>query len=141
MTVDQFIAKWEGCAGHERANYASFLGDFARILGVDTPGPGGTRSLSAYQFDGPVTGGSEGGNTGFIDLYKSGCFILEAKQSKACEVPALPGLDAASADAGGRYDTLMRSAFRQARRYAVNLPSDHPWSPFIIVLDVGQRYR
>jgi len=51
VTVEEFIAKWENCSGHERANYASFLSDFAHLLGVDTPGPGGTSSLSVYQFE------------------------------------------------------------------------------------------
>ncbi|HEX8572213.1 MAG TPA: DNA methyltransferase [Allosphingosinicella sp.] len=142
MTVDDFITKWENCSGHERSNYAAFLSDFAHVMGVPTPGPGGTQSLGDYQFDGPVAGGSEGGNTGFIDLYKRGHFILEAKQSKFCEIPSLPGLDAPSApEQGSRYDELMRRAFRQARRYAVNLPSDHPWPPFILVLDVGRAFE
>ncbi|HLL29461.1 MAG TPA: DNA methyltransferase [Allosphingosinicella sp.] len=142
MTVDEFITKWENCSGHERSNYAAFLSDFAHVMGVPTPGPGGTQSLGDYQFDGPVAGGSEGGNTGFIDLYKRGHFILEAKQSNICEIPSLPGLGApATPERGARYDELMRRAFRQARRYAVNLPSDHPWPPFIIVCDVGRSFE
>ncbi|HEY0112053.1 MAG TPA: DNA methyltransferase [Allosphingosinicella sp.] len=142
MTVDEFINKWENCSGHERSNYAAFLSDFAHVMDVPTPGPGGTQALGDYQFDGPVAGGSEGGNTGFIDLYKRGHFILEAKQSKVCEIPSLPGLNApAAAERGSRYDELMRRAFRQARRYAVNLPSDHPWPPFIIVCDVGRSFE
>lgn len=140
MTVDEFIRKWENCSGHERANYAAFLSDLAHVLNVPTPGPGGTQSLGDYQFDGPVAGGAEGGGTGFIDLYKHGCFILEAKQSKVCELPSLP-LEAPPAEGGTRYDELMRRAFRQARRYAVNLPADHPWPPFIIVLDVGRAFE
>jgi hypothetical protein len=140
--LDEFIEKWENCSGHERSNYAAFLSDFAHVMDVPTPGPGGTQSLGDYQFDGPVAGGSEGGNTGFIDLYKRGHFILEAKQSKVCEIPSLPGLDASPApEQGSRYDELMRRAFRQARRYAVNLPSDHPWPPFIVVLDVGRAFE
>lgn len=142
MTVEDFIEKWENCSGHERSNYAAFLSDFAHVMGVPTPGPGGTQSLGDYQFDGPVAGGSEGGNTGFIDLYKRGHFILEAKQSKVCEIPSLPGLDTHPApEQGSRYDELMRRAFRQARRYAVNLPGDHPWPPFILVLDVGRAFE
>jgi type I restriction-modification system DNA methylase subunit len=140
VTVEEFIAKWEKCSGHERANYAAFLSDFAHVLGVPTPGPGGTQKLGDYQFDGPVPGGAEGGGTGFIDLYKRGCFILEAKQSRVCEVPSLPGLDAPAAEGGGRYDELMRRAFRQARRYAQSLP-EPPWPPSIITLDVGRAFE
>lgn len=142
MTVDEFIRKWEACSGHERANYAAFLSDFANVLDVPTPGPAEGAGLGSYQFDGPVSGGAEGGGTGFVDLYKRGHFILEAKQSNVCEVPTLPGLDAPAAAAQGqRYDELMRRAFRQARRYAVNLPADHPWPPFIIVCDVGRTFE
>ena len=82
MTVNEFIAKWENCSGSERANYAVFLTEFTQLLGVEAPGPS-----DAYRIDAPVQGGAERGGTGFIDLYKRGHFILEAKQSKICEVP------------------------------------------------------
>jgi hypothetical protein len=141
MTIDEFLAKWENCPGHERSNYAAFLSDFATVLELPTPGPGKTQALGDYQFDGPVAGGSEGGNTGFVDLYKRGAFILEAKQSKVCEMPSLPIDAPAAPEQGKRYDELMRRAFRQARRYAVNLPSDHPWPPFIIISDVGRSFE
>jgi hypothetical protein len=140
VTVEEFIAKWENCPGHERANYAAFLGDLAHVLGVPTPGPGGTQTLGDYQFDAPVRGGAEGGGTGFIDLYKRGCFILEAKQSRVCDVPVLPGPDEPGTESSGRYDELMRRAFRQARRYAQSLP-EPPWPPFIIALDVGRAFE
>ena len=74
VTVEEFIAKWENCPGHERANYAVFLTELTSILGVDAPGPN-----DAYRIDAPVPGGAEAGGTGFIDLYKHGCFILEVK--------------------------------------------------------------
>jgi hypothetical protein len=93
--------------------------------------------------DAPAPGGAEAGGTGFIDLYKCGCFVLEAKQSKdkVCELPTLPGIDAVSiAQSGAKYDDLMRRAFRQARRYAQSL-AQPPWPPFIIVLDVGRAFE
>ena len=137
VTVDQFIAKWENCSGSERANYAVFLTELAGVLGVEAPGPN-----DDYRIDAPVPGGAEAGGTGFIDLYKRGCFILEAKQSKQiCELPALPGLeDVSAAPSGAKYDELMRRAFRQARRYAQSL-TQPPWPPFIIVLDVGRAFE
>lgn len=76
MTVEEFIEKWENCSGSERANYAVFLTELTRVLGVDSPGPS-----DDCRIDAPVPGGAEAGGTGFIDLYKRGCFILEAKQS------------------------------------------------------------
>ncbi len=96
MTVEEFIEKWENCSGSERANYAVFLTEFAGLLGVAAPGP-----TDDYRIDAPVPGGAEAGGTGFIDLYKRGCFILEAKQSKVCEVPPLPGLELADPEPGG----------------------------------------
>ncbi|MBA3667201.1 MAG: class I SAM-dependent DNA methyltransferase, partial [Sphingomonas sp.] len=135
MTVEEFIAKWENCSGSERANYAVFLTEFAGVLGVEAPGPS-----DDYRIDAPVSGGAEKGGTGFIDLYKRGHFILEAKQSKVCELPSLPGFGGPATETGGRYDELMRRAFRQGRRYAQSLP-DPPWPPFIIVLDVGRAFE
>jgi hypothetical protein len=136
VTADEFIQKWENCSGSERANYAVFLTELANLLGVEAPGP-----KDNYRIDAPVPGGAEAGGTGFIDLYKRGHFILEAKQSKICELPSLPGLeDAPVVDVGGRYDELMRRAFRQARRYAQSLP-EPPWPPFIITLDVGRAFE
>lgn len=136
MTVDEFIAKWENCPGSERSNYGVFLTELAGVLGVDAPGPS-----DEYRIDAPVPGGAQGGGTGFIDLYKRGHFILEAKQSNVCELPTLPGLEDQSQPAkSGRYDELMRRAFRQARRYAQSLP-EPPWPPFIITLDVGRAFE
>jgi hypothetical protein len=137
VTVDEFIAKWENCPGHERANYAVFLTELTNVLGIDGPGPN-----DDYRIDAPVPGGAEAGGTGFIDLYKRGCFILEAKQSKlVCDLPLLPDLeDVSVAQSGAKYDDLMRRAFRQARRYAQSL-TQPPWPPFIIVLDVGRAFE
>jgi hypothetical protein len=136
VTVDEFIAKWENCSGSERANYAVFLTELSNILGVEAPGPS-----DDYRIDAPVPGGAEAGGTGFVDLYKRGFFILEAKQSKVCELPTLPGLEETStAQSGAKYDDLMRRAFRQARRYAQSL-AQPPWPPFIIVLDVGRAFE
>ncbi len=97
VTVDEFIEKWENCSGSERANYAVFLTELAGILGVEAPGP-----TNDYRIDAPVPSGAEGGGTGFIDLYKRAHFILEAKQSKVCELPSLPGFEQAPTQAGGR---------------------------------------
>jgi hypothetical protein len=137
VTVENFITKWENCSGSERANYAVFLTELANVLGVEAPGP-----TDDYRIDAPVRGGAEAGGTGFIDLYKRGCFILEAKQSKqVCELPTLPGLeDVSTAQSGAKYDDLMRRAFRQARRYAQSL-TQPPWPPFIMVLDVGRAFE
>ncbi|MBZ9996124.1 class I SAM-dependent DNA methyltransferase [Mesorhizobium sp. BH1-1-4] len=84
---------------------------------------------------------------GRIDLYKRGCFILEAKQSRLRGgKKAVPegqadlfaetesGLDTAASG----LDHVMVRARRQAERYAASLPADHPYPPFIIACDVGR---
>jgi hypothetical protein len=148
MEVGAFIDKWLGIkGGAERANYGQFINDFCQALSIPVPGVAEQGALSDYQFDGPIPGGALAGGTGFADLYKRGAFILEAKQSKLSEAdrkqPEL--FDASEAapvsPSGARYDRLMRDALAQAKRYAVNLPGDHPWPPFLIVCDVGRAFE
>lgn len=84
---------------------------------------------------------------GRIDLYKRGCFILEAKQSRlrGCKksvpegqadlfAPSIPE----RIDSAQGLDHVMVQARRQAERYAASLPPDHPYPPFIIACDVGR---
>lgn len=148
MEVEVFIGKWLGVkGGAERANYAQFINDFCRALKLTEPGVADGGVLGSYQFEGPVPGGGLGGSTGAIDLYKQGCFILEAKQSKLPDAGrSRPELfdapdSAPASPSGARYDKLMRDALAQAKRYAVNLPADHPWPPFLIVCDVGRAFE
>ncbi|WP_252257614.1 class I SAM-dependent DNA methyltransferase [Erythrobacter aurantius] len=148
MTVNDFIAKWAGVTGGaERANLGQFINDMCQALGLPLPGVAEGGVLSDYQFEGPVQGGGAGGNTGAIDLYKKGCFVLEGKQSKLSEADKAQAqlFDIAEtapvAPSGARYDKLMRDALAQAKRYAVNLPADHPWPPFLIVCDVGRAFE
>ena len=83
MTVNDFIAKWAGVTGGaERANLPQFINDMCQALDLPLPGVAEGGMLSDYQFEGPVQGGGAGGNTGAIDLYKKGCFVLEGKQSR-----------------------------------------------------------
>lgn len=148
MDIGDFIIKWRGVTGgQERANYGQFINDFCQALGLPLPQPAAAGVLGDYQFEGPVPGGGAGGNTGAIDLYKKGHFILEAKQSKLSEAQKLQSElfdtpeDAPASPSGARYDRLMRDALAQAKRYAVNLPSNHPWPPFLIVCDVGRAFE
>jgi hypothetical protein len=133
--------------GAERANYQLFLGQLARALGVPEPDAASGGTLGDYQFEGPVLGGARGGGTGFIDLYKRNCFILEAKQSKLppaqqAELSLFdPDVAAPATPAGARYDKLMRDARRQAEQYAHSLPGSHAPVPFLIVCDVGRAFE
>jgi hypothetical protein len=78
--VDAFVERWtarEG--GAERANYALFLVKLCDLIGVGRPDPAGPETeRNQYVFDGSTSPGR-------IDLYKKGCFVLEAKQSKKRE--------------------------------------------------------
>jgi hypothetical protein len=118
-------------------------------LGLERPGVAEGGVLGDYQFEGPVAGGSNRtlGGKGRIDLYKRGCFVMEAKQSQLrpgeSEAPGLfDGADVIPlTPAGARYDQLMIRAQAQAKNYAVNLPGDHPSVPFLIVCDVGRAFE
>ena len=146
LDIDTFIDKWsQARGGAERANYQMFLSEFCQTIGVPSPDPAShdTRS-NDYVFErGVPRRESEGtASTLRIDLYKRGCFILEAKQSRAHQRDDQPRLfteaEAASTAAGeGRWDTLMRNARKQAEDYVFRLPADHVAPPFILVCDVG----
>ena len=148
--VEAFIARWQGQeGGQERANYGMFLRELCDILGVGPPDPAGaTTEFNDYVFERAVKR-SDNSGYGRIDLYKRGCFLLEAKQSRWLggkkEIegqealfppePHRPGRGQRGATRG--WDVLMKNARQQAEDYARALPVDHDWPPFILVCDVG----
>jgi hypothetical protein len=148
--IDAFIARWQGQqGGQERANYALFLTELCDVLGVPRPDPAAASTEdNDYVFERAVQRQAVDGTHGLgrIDLYKRGCFVLEAKQSrqpgaaKALGVQYLPGLEPPKRgvrDASRTWDVLMLNARRQAEGYARALPVAHGWPPFILVCDVG----
>lgn len=154
MDPDPFIARWtarEG--GAERANYQMFLSELCDLIGVERPEVSGADAArNDYVFERAVRPrDSEGGHAPKrIDLYKRGCFILEAKQSRLPgRKNALPGAESALRLFGdepemlGRrsvargWDVMMLNARRQAEAYVFLLEADHPAPPFLIVCDVG----
>src|SRR3546814_9405179 len=149
-----FIARWSGrVGGAERANYALFLSELCDLLGVSRPEPASAdRDGNDYVFERAVTFRQPDGRTshGRIDLYKRGCFVLEAKQSRqkggAKEVPAGPAQTSMFGPAepvrgrrssGRGWAVLMLNARRQAEDYAKALPPHHGWPPFLLVRDLG----
>ena len=84
--IEAFIARWsrrEG--GQERANYALFLIGLTRLLGLPRAGPGRaprTRTTTTSSSARSPNAGTTRRRRGRIDLYKRGCFVLEAKQSR-----------------------------------------------------------
>jgi hypothetical protein len=148
--TEAFIARWQGQeGGQERANYAMFLTGLCDVLGVGPPAPAAaTTEDNDYVFERAVRRLAADGTpgSGRIDLYKRGCFVLEAKQSrqaggaKQLGVQYLPGMEPPTRgvrDASRTWDVLMLNARRQAEGYARALPVDHGWPPFILVCDVG----
>ena len=150
--IEPFIARWQGReGGQERANYVMFLNEFCQTLGLPMPEPAGaTTRDNDYVFERAVKDFLPDGSAASrrIDLYKRGCFVLEAKQSRLkghAKAPSFrPSLFPATepdrpgtrtADRG--WDVLMRNARSQAEGYARALPVDHGWPPFVLVCDVG----
>lgn len=111
--IDSFIQRWRAVTGSERANYQLFITGLCELLELPPPEPAheDTRD-NAYVFERRVAFAHGDGSTsnGFIDCYRRGAFVLEAKKVKAG--PHTRGFD----------DALMR-ARTQAEGYARALPA------------------
>ena len=126
--IQEFVERWQQATGRERANYQLFLTELCDALDLPHPEPASHRlEENAYVFERKVTfrhaDGSE--SPGFIDLYKRGCFVLEAKKPDAL-VNSQPWANA------------MLRAHGQAQQYARALSAEESRPPFIILTDVGQ---
>ncbi len=146
--IEQFIQRWKASGAAERANYALFLSELCDLLEVPRPEPKQPDdAVNAYVFEKDVIFQHTDGTTsiGRIDLYRRGCFVLEAKQGvDAPEAQALPLLKKPTKPKAGhgqrgtvRWDHTMVAARAQAEQYAKALPSSEGWPPFLIVVDVG----
>jgi hypothetical protein len=83
VTPSEFLEKWSGSAAAERSNAQSFVLDLCQVLNVEPPDAATSDTgQDSYVFEKPVTVPHEGRqqSIGFIDLFKCGHFILEAKQ-------------------------------------------------------------
>jgi hypothetical protein len=133
QALESFVKKWAASGSAERANKDLFLAELCDVLDVPRPNPAtGDAEQDSYVFEreakkiheeGPVT-------LGRIDLYKEGCFILEAKQA-AHEEARRAGKTKRESPA---WNVLMRDAYGQALGYARSF--DQP-PPFIIACDLG----
>ena len=147
-SVQAFIEKWRESGANEESNLQLFVSELCDVIGVDRPDPArpDTRA-NDYVFERHVDRpSSEKGQYGKIDLYKKGCFVLEAKQGsdapKKTEGERLGVHQARRSRGTARrgtkgWEEAMRSARNQARRYARALPDEDGWPPFLIVVDVG----
>lgn len=131
--VEFFVAAVRDADGPERANYQLFVQRLCRLLDVAEPGFARAEAeRNDYVFERRVDFVHPDGSRtpGFIDCYKRGSFVLEAKQS---------GKRAARAGgAASAWDQVMLEARRQAENYARALPVADGYPPFLVVVDVGR---
>lgn len=83
MTPEAFVDRWKDSGGAELANSQSFLKELCDLLDVPQPDP--TRPDAAtnqYVFGKAVEFNNGDGTVSFgrVDLFRSGCFVLESKQ-------------------------------------------------------------
>ena len=152
--VDAFINRWSPTGGGERSNCQMFLTELCDLLDVPRPDPFvETKSENTYVFERQIRARRIDGPTtnNYIDLYKRGCFVLEAKQSakrvrQIAELRQLkmdmPEQHIGSGRRGGaQWDTIMRSAREQAETYAKRLPPEEGWPPFLVIVDIGHVFE
>jgi hypothetical protein len=110
--------RWGAAKPAERANAQSYLRELCEALSVPTPLPAG----SGYEFELPVKLVTRDGTEvqGFVDCYKQGHFVLEAKDAD-----------------GPASDLALRKAYGQARQYAMHDPTGSA-PPYLLVLDVAK---
>jgi very-short-patch-repair endonuclease len=133
--IQNFLKKWLGSEGNERANYQTFFGDLCVALGVEGPPPKGSVEGDRYCFDKNIKFYTEKAETTrYADFYKEGHFLVEAKQ----------GSTDSSKGHGKRgtktYKDAMQKAFNQAKSYAFNrmLPT---LPPFLMTCDIGSHFE
>ena len=111
--------KWNAVPAAERANFQPYATELCAALGVALPQPRG----SGYEFEYPVTttdrkSGKD--TTNYIDLYRQGRFILEAKHT----------------DSGAGADRVLGAAYGQAKGYAGDVAHGPP--PYLMVMNVAR---
>ena len=146
-----FIDRWRGSEASETSNFQPFVYELCSLLGVPHPDPANATTVdNAYVFECRVTfhHGDGHSSTGFVDLYKRGCFVMEGKQgsSPSQETPlfgtaAAPGRGSSRRGTARRgtssWDTALQRAKNQAEGYVRALPPSEGRPPFIIIVDVG----
>jgi hypothetical protein len=133
--VQDFLSKWLGSEGNERANYQTFFGDLCVALAVDAPPPKGSVEGDRYCFDKNIKFFNEKAETTrFADFYKEGHFLIEAKQGSTNSAKGH-----GKRGTQGYRDTMQR-AFNQAKSYAYNrmIPA---LPPFLITCDIGSHFE
>jgi len=151
LQIEDFITRWKASGGSERANFQTFASELCDVLGLPKPAPASEATrANSYCFEHPVTFIHTGTQSrGFIDLYRAGHFVMEAKQGTgqaAAEdtaqpslLPELPGPMRKGHGTRGtrRWDDTMLRARNQADGYARAVSRSDGWPPFLLIVDVG----
>ena len=148
-----FLERAKASGGAEMANCQPFIERLCGHLNLPQPDLAGpANEINDYVYERRVDHHHPSGKVSArrMDLYKRDCFILEAKQSVARRQAAdqlslhLPDgtTKAGQAPRGGpRWDAMMGAAKAQAEGYARDLPVDHDYPPFLLILDVGNEMQ
>ncbi len=128
--VTEFVARWKGNTGSERANFQSFMRELCELLDLPLPDPGKAENdHNGYVFERFIAPQRADSTTEkrYIDLYRRDCFVLEGKQT-------------GKALASQSHQNAIGAARSQAERYVRGLPLEeveHGRPPFVVVVDVG----
>jgi hypothetical protein len=121
MTVEAALRvladRWSVAEAAERANFQPYLIELCHALRVEPPRPAGSGYEFEYNIAQTLPDGREA--PGFIDCYKRGHFILEAKDEEE----------------GRSREAMLRLAFGTAKARLANLRDPAP--PYLLVMDVG----
>ena len=151
QVADEFIERWTASGGNEMANFQSFAAELLQLLELEPVKVADAEGQNNdYRFERPVTFTHTGRERrGRIDLYRKGCFVLEAKQGSHKpgqgreEQPSLLPETAGTGQKGhgkrgtAGFDDTMLKARNQADSYARAVSKEDGWPPFLLVMDVG----
>ena len=148
--INEFIARWKPSGGSEQANYQLFVIELTDMLGLDRPFPATDDDANDhYRFERPVTfTHTHKPSTGFIDVYRSGHFVLETKQGvdqkknrQGDLTKGIPDRKQKRTGHGVRgtagWDGTMLKARNQADNYARAVSKEDGWPPFLLIVDIG----
>lgn len=143
-TLDDLIAEATASGGSERANYQLFISGLCDVLGVPRPAMSQeTNARNDYVFERSLDYRHPDGSTTklYVDCYKRGSFVLEAKQSARRQAENPHQTDVFGSEANSRklghakrgsrgWDRVMRAAYTQAVDYTRQLPVEHGYPPW-----------
>ena len=135
MELAAFVTRYADSVG-ERANKDSYLKDLCTVLGLPHPEPStgdGERDTYVFEKDAKLSREGASATTKKVDLYKAGCFILEAKQGSNESAKKL-GTARRGTPA---WNIAMNDAYGQALGYARAFAKP---VPFLIVADLGHCF-